>query len=312
MTADDSMAAAESVMDLKTRLTQRLADVYEDEATARMVSKRVGLSLRNIDFGGGAEVVWTRIVERAVSKKRIENLIEYADNDYPDDIFREALQALKDNPKVFNLTSLESEPSTPAGKLWHLLRLDNWITLVTLFGAIGSIGSTIIIRYFQESHTTIKITGVGREFITISAENRGHRPSTLDNFKLTFDKSDLPVTQDNIELIPLPEHGRSPQRRLRVKPTPDAADAEIRLAAVATLKVTCSPAVMCREDVRSRLAKGPLTLHTVVEESGNPWYVWEIFRPKSHRYADTKIIDPEVFKADIPDFIEGVCCHEQE
>jgi len=112
------------VIDLKTRLTLRLAEAFSDKEQARMVASNAGLSLLNIKFDDSAAVTCTSVVEQAVLQKKIASLIEAALHYYPDDeIFREAAGALSRDPRAFDLPPWRAPQQV-------------WITVLVLVGGI--------------------------------------------------------------------------------------------------------------------------------------------------------------------------------
>jgi hypothetical protein len=167
-------------MDLKTRLTLLLATVFGDNDGARMVSTHAGLSLQNIDFEGTAAEVWTRVIEQAVVQKRIENLIEYAREQYSgNDTFREAADALSRNPRAFD----PPPPGLPGEESRWQVRRQVWIWItVAVLVAIATVYYIV-----PRSHTEISIRDrPDLTYIYINIRNTGQRPSTLQSYKLQF------------------------------------------------------------------------------------------------------------------------------
>ncbi|PYQ26942.1 MAG: hypothetical protein DMF56_22475 [Acidobacteria bacterium] len=175
-----------------------------------------------------------------------------------------------------------------------------------LLGLITAIAGSNTFLYFRESNTDFKIINADRRFITISTENRGLRPSTLKHFELVFDKTGLEITQAHLTLMPVADDGQTPLAKAVIGKQED--DVRIRLEALATLKATCRPAIVCREEIRRKLAVRPMRLMITIEESGNPWYFWQVFHSTPHTHTEPKEL-PEDFRAA---FIEGACCDEPD
>lgn len=178
-----------------------------------------------------------------------------------------------------------------------------WTLLISLILTIG--GSNTFL-YFRESSTDFKIINADRRFITISTENRGLRPSTLKHFELVFDKTGLEITQANLPLMPVADDGQTPLAQPVIGKQED--DVRIRLEAVTTLKVTCRPAIVCREEQRQKLTARVMKLVIEIEESGNPWYFWQIFHSAPYLHTEEKDVS-EDFKVA---FMRGACCDEQQ
>jgi formylglycine-generating enzyme required for sulfatase activity len=69
--------------DLLRRISETVADLYDDQANARRLARSAGLSLARINLTGAPVVFWLEIVVEAERQGKIEALLESASMEYP-------------------------------------------------------------------------------------------------------------------------------------------------------------------------------------------------------------------------------------
>jgi hypothetical protein len=69
--------------DACNRLVGHLAGLYPDRDKARLVVRQAGLDPDDIDFSGVPKVFWTRVVEEANRRGKVQALIDGAKHDFP-------------------------------------------------------------------------------------------------------------------------------------------------------------------------------------------------------------------------------------
>lgn len=92
------------------RLTEVLADLYEDEPSARTLAQSARLDLKRISFSTRSLDTWVSILAEALKESAIDNVIDTAVADYPN--YQELLKARDDyHALVLSGSSTRKAPS---------------------------------------------------------------------------------------------------------------------------------------------------------------------------------------------------------